>query len=156
MTGRPPEAVPIARLLAMAYRQLMDDLHARLKERGWDDVRPAFGFVLLAARAESTTARSIAGLMGTTKQAASKLLGVMEAAGYVRRSASCADGRRREVELSERGQHLLAAVEEIYAELEAEWADVIGEGNLVGLRADLARVVAHRHDGALPPVRPTW
>ena len=151
-----PEGVPIARLLAMAYRQLVDDLHARLKERGWEDVRPAFGFVLLAARSEPTTAGALADLMGTTKQAASKLLGAMEDAGYVRRSVSAEDGRRREVELSDRGRRLLGAVEEIYAELEAEWAAVIGERNLDRVRADLTRAVAHRHDGTLPPVRPTW
>ncbi|MCU1617435.1 MAG: transcriptional regulator, MarR family, partial [Frankiales bacterium] len=40
--------VPLARLFAMAYRLLVDGLHERLAERGWSDVRPAFGFVLLA------------------------------------------------------------------------------------------------------------
>jgi len=148
--------VPIARLLAMAYRQLMDDLHDRLRAQGWDDVRPAFGFVLLAARTEPTTATAIAALMGTTKQAASKLIDSMAAAGYVRRSVGAADARRREVELSERGRRLLDAVEAIYAELEAEWASVIGERGLARLRADLTRAVADRHDGSLPAVRPTW
>jgi DNA-binding MarR family transcriptional regulator len=148
--------VPIARLLAMAYRQLMDDLHDRLRARGWHDVRPAFGFVLLAARTEPTTATAIAALMGTTKQAASKLIDSMEAAGYVRRSVGAADARRREVELSARGRRLLDAVEAIYAELEAEWASVIGERGLARLRADLTSAVADRHDGSLPAVRPTW
>ena len=156
MTDPSDTTVPIARLLAMAYRQLMDDLHAQLRARGWDDVRPAFGFVLLAARSDPTTAGGIAELMGTTKQAASKLLGAMEAAGYVHRSASARDARRREVELSSRGRRLLAAVEEIYAELEGEWAEVLGDRQLDRFRTDLTRVVVHRHDGSLPPVRPTW
>jgi DNA-binding MarR family transcriptional regulator len=148
--------VPIARLLAMAYRMFMDDLHERLRARGWDDVRPAFGFVLLAARDEPTTATAIAVLMGTTKQAASKVIDSMEAAGYVRRSVGVADARQREVELSARGRRLLEAVEAIYADVEAEWAGVIGDRGVDRLRADLTRVVAHRHDGSLPAVRPTW
>jgi len=152
----PTPPVPIARLLAMAYRMLMDDLHERLRERGWHDVRPAFGFVLLAARAEPTTATAIAELMGTTKQAASKLIDSMEAAGYVGRSVGATDARRREVELSSRGRELLVAVEAIYAELEAEWAAVIGTRDVSRLRSDLSRVVADRHDGSLPAVRPTW
>lgn len=147
--------VPIARLLAMAYRMLMDELHQRLRDEGWDDVRPAFGFVLLAAREEPTTAKDIATLMGTTKQAAAKLLDTMEDAGYVRRRVSKADGRRREVTLSARGRRLLAAVEVIYADLEATWASVIGERAVARLRSDLTRVVADRH-GDLPAVRPTW
>lgn len=148
--------VPIARLLAMAYRMLMDDLHQRLRDEGWHDVRPAFGFVLLAAREDPTTAKDLATLMGTTKQAAAKLLDTMEAAGYVRRSVSRVDGRRREVDLSARGRRLLAAVEVIYAELEATWASVIGERGVARLRTDLTRVIAERHEGVLPAVRPTW
>ena len=52
--------IPLARLFAMAYRDLIDGLHERLRARGWHDVRPAFGFVLLAARDESTTVTAIA------------------------------------------------------------------------------------------------
>ena len=48
----------LARLFAMAYRQLIDGLHERLRDQGWTDVRPAFGFVLLAARAGPITAPS--------------------------------------------------------------------------------------------------
>ena len=53
MSGTPRS--PLARLCAMAYRDLVDGLHQRLVERGWNDVRPAFGFALLAARDVPTT-----------------------------------------------------------------------------------------------------
>ena len=43
----PAGGPPLARLFAIAYRQLIDGLHDRLQARGWTDVRPAFGFVLL-------------------------------------------------------------------------------------------------------------
>ena len=69
---------------------------------------------------------------------------------------SAVDGRRREVDLSARGRRLLAAVEAIYADLEATWAAVIGERGVARLRSDLTRVVADRHQGELPAVRPTW
>ena len=42
-------APPLARLFAIAYRSLVDGLHEELRARGWDDVRPAYGFALLAA-----------------------------------------------------------------------------------------------------------
>ena len=57
--------VPLARLFAMAYRMLVDDLHERLADRGWVGVRPAFGFVLLALRAGPVSLRDLPGVLGT-------------------------------------------------------------------------------------------
>jgi DNA-binding MarR family transcriptional regulator len=144
---------PLARLFAIAYRQLIDGLHERLAARGWEDVRPAFGFVLLAARDQPTTSTALAALLGTTKQATSKLVANMETAGYVARSPGEQDGRTRLVTLTRRGRELLDAVEGIYAELESEWAEVVGDARIEDLRGTLARVVADPQ-GALPPVRP--
>ncbi len=145
---------PLARLFAIAFRTLIDGLHDGLRARGWTDVRPSFGFVLLAARSEPVTATAVAALMGTTKQAASKLIEALEEAGYVQRTAGSRDRRHRPVELSERGRDLLAAVEDIYAELEQRWADALGRDAVETLRDNLVRVLAS-DDGALPPVRPT-
>ncbi|HEY8547596.1 MAG TPA: hypothetical protein VIL36_21185, partial [Acidimicrobiales bacterium] len=44
-----PGPMPLARLFAMAFRQLIDELHARLAARGWGAMRPPYGFVLVAA-----------------------------------------------------------------------------------------------------------
>ena len=146
----------LARLFAMAYRQLIEGLHERLREEGWTDVRPAFGFVLLAAQAGPTTATELAELMGTTKQAASKLVATMVETGYVAHKRSAGDGRERPVELTARGRRLLTAVERIYDELESGWADVIGAAGVQRLKRDLARVLRATSGGELPPVRPTW
>ena len=149
------EPPPLARLLAIAYRSLIDGLHDALRQRGWTDVRPAYGFVLLAARDHATTAGELAALMGVTKQATSKLVDAMVASGYVLRSAGVGDARRRPIELTARGRELLATVESIYAELEAGWADIVGRDHVERLRADLVAVVT-APDGTLPAVRPTW
>jgi DNA-binding MarR family transcriptional regulator len=153
--GGVSDRAPLARLFAIAYRSLIDGLHDRLRARGWRDVRPAFGFVLLAARSGPTTATELAALMGTTKQAASKLVDAMVDAGYVRRQATASDARRRPLELTPRGRRLLRTVEAIYAELEAEWSMVIGGERVERLRADLVAVLSD-DAGSLPPVRPTW
>jgi DNA-binding MarR family transcriptional regulator len=148
--------VPLARLFAMAYRVLVDDLHDRLRARGWTDVRPAFGFALLAARDAPTTTTELGVLMGTTKQAASKLVATMVDAGYLVQGSGAGDARQRPLTLSARGRRLLATVEAIYAELEHEWSGIVGADAIRRLRRDLTRVVTARHDGELPPVRPTW
>lgn len=151
-----PPALPLARLMAMAFRTIIDELHARLLARGWKDVRPAYGYVLLAARDASITGSEVAALMGVTKQAASKLIDAMESAGYVRRHEHPEDARSKRIQLSARGERLLRTVEAIYAEIESEWAAAIGAGALDRMRTDLTRALHALHDGELPAIRPTW
>lgn len=169
--------MPLARLFAMALRALVDELHDRLARRGWSDVRPLYGFALLAVRdgdrgegsdgageggggggdgGGPATVVSLAGLLGVTKQAASKLVTNLEQAGYVRRAAHAGDGRAKAVTLTDRGTALLATVEEIYAELEAEWAALLGADRVDTVRRDLVHVLRATHGGTLPAIRPTW
>ena len=153
----PSPPVPMARLLAMAFRDLVDELHRRLAEQGWTDVRPAYGFVLLAARDGGITGSGIAALLGTTKQAASKQVDAMAAAGLVTRNPADGDGRAKRVTLTAEGERFLAAVERIYADLEAEWAQALGgDSRLERTRADLLAVLHARHGDTLPAIRPTW
>jgi DNA-binding MarR family transcriptional regulator len=148
-------STPLARLLAMAYRQLVDDLHRRLAARGWSDVRPAFGFLLLALREGPVSLRELVTTLGTSKQAVSKLADAMVAAGLVERAADPRDARAKVLRLTARGRALLVDVEEIYGELEAGWAETLGADAVESLRRDLETMVRAAHDGALPPVRPT-
>lgn len=147
--------VPLARLFSMALRSLIDDLHARLDSCGFEDARPAFGFVLLSARGGSLTAKQVAQLSGISKQAATKLLASMEAGNYLRRVESDGDGRERPFALTPRGRRLLAKVEAIYAELESEWARTLGRAGVETLRSSVTEALCARHGGRLPPVRPT-
>ena len=148
MTG-----IPLARLFAMAYRLLVDQLHERLADRGWTDVRPAFGFVLLALRDGPVSLRDLPDVLGTTKQAVSKLVDAMVATGYVQRVADPGDGRAKRVQLSPRGDALLSDVEQIWAELEAGWGQTLGVARLDELRAGLETVLRAAHGGSLPAVR---
>lgn len=146
---------PLARLFAIAYRQLITDLHAGLARRGWTDVRPAYGFALLALREGPLSSSELGVLMGMTKQAASKLVGALVAAGYAQGAESTGDGRVRPIELTDRGRELQTTAEGIYLDLEGRWAEAIGVGRLSALRADVISVIT-TVDGELPPVRPLW
>lgn len=150
------QGVPLARLFAIGYRHMVGNMHQRLRARGWREVRPAYGFALLAARDRGTTITDLAVLMGMTKQAASKLAAAMIAGGYLDQRVDRGDARVRPLRLTPRGRRLLAVVEEIYADLEREWADAIGEGPVETMRNDLTRAIRASNDGVLPAVRPTW
>jgi DNA-binding MarR family transcriptional regulator len=155
--GRLEKRMPLARLFAMAFRQVIDDLHTRLADRGWRGMRPPYGFVLVAASHGPLNGSAIADLMGMTKQAASKLVDAMEADGYVRREPGGAGDRRsKQVALTARGRRLLDEVEAIYADIEAEWAEVVGRPRVEAIRDDLLAVLRATHGGRLPPIRPTW
>jgi DNA-binding MarR family transcriptional regulator len=145
--------VPLARLFAIGYRVLVDALHERLAAGGWTDVRPAYGFVLLALANGPAALRDLPAALGTSKQAVSKLVDAMVADGYVARDADPADARAKRVRLSPRGRELLAAVEEIYRELEGGWVDVLGASRLAALRADLTAGLGAMAGGSLPVVR---
>ncbi len=156
MTSTADDAIPLARLAAMAFRALIDELHVRLRARGVEDVRPAFGFVLLHAQRTDARAQDIADMMGMTKQAAAKLVTSMEQAELIRREAHPEDGRAQRIVLTRRGKSTLRTVESIYRELESEWAKVIGRAAVEDMRANLTAVLRATHGGALPPVRPSW
>ncbi len=146
--------VPLARLMAMAYRLLVDSLHEELAERGWQDVRPQYGYVLLACRERPTTSGEIAALLGVSKQAAGKLIDAMVDSGLLLRRSSAEDARAKPLVLSARGRRLLLTVEEVYTGIEEAWAAVIGRQRLEALRSDLVRVLRSGNDGSLPAVRP--
>jgi DNA-binding MarR family transcriptional regulator len=148
--------VPLARLLAMTLRWMVDELHRRLAARGWSGVRPAYGFVLLAVRAGPTTPVELAATLDVSKQAASKVADAMVADGLLTKVVDEHDSRRRRLALSARGEQLLVEVEAVYVELENEWAAIIGETGVAQTRNRLTRVLQAAHGGSLPAIRPSW
>jgi len=140
----------------MAFRQIIDELHETLAARGWADVRPSYGFVLLAARDGALTPKAITELLGFTKQAASQLVDAMEGDGYLLRSPHPDDARAKVLTITPRGREVLAEVEETYADIEASWATHIGATRVDALRSALTDALAAFFGDELPPVRPTW
>ena len=147
--------MPLARLFAIAFRALLERVHERLADEGYGDVGSGFGYVLLAARDRPLTGNDVATLLGMSKQAASKLIDAMQTARYLERRDHPEDARAKLLRITPQGKRLLATVERIYAELETEWADVIGADELQRMRSTLTTALRAMHGGELPPVRPT-
>lgn len=140
----------------MAFRQIVDQLHETLGDRGWGDVRPVYGFVLLAARDAPVTPRQVVELLGFTKQAASQLIDAMEADGFLRKDRDPNDARARLASITPKGVALLTEVEQIYAEIEREWGDHIGQRRVTAMRSALVDGLSAIYGDEQPPVRPTW
>ncbi|MCG8919237.1 MarR family winged helix-turn-helix transcriptional regulator [Actinokineospora sp. PR83] len=146
----------IPALLAMAFRTVMDQVHESLAAEGFDDVRPAHGFVFqyLSQCEVGATAVELGAHLGVTKQAAVQLVDELEQRGYVERGPHPTDRRSRMVVLAPRGRACVASVVRRWGEVEARWVDLIGADRVDHLRADLRRIVAD--SGQAVALRPVW
>ena len=152
------EDLPLARLMVLALRLLVDEMHLRLDAAGYGDLRPAHGYVLnAAAREGGVTATGVAGILGMTKQGAAKVIAELERAGYVVRGDDHRDARARPVTLTRRGRAALAAAARAQLQLEAEWEALASPGDMAGLRRVLeGALAATGADPAAMPLRPVW
>ncbi len=96
-------------LVALAFDELVRELHAALAAEGYDDVRSADGFVFRVLAEGPMTVSALAGRLGVTKQRGAQVVDDMESRGYVCRRADPDDARARPVQLTERGRGALAA-----------------------------------------------
>jgi DNA-binding MarR family transcriptional regulator len=126
--------------LLLAFRVLIDGVHAELARQGHPDVRPVHGFVFQAIGPSGTTAAELGRRLGVSKQAAGKSIDSLERLGYVERGADPGDARRKVVRLTPRGVDCLVRSARIFDDLRAGWAATLGEERLRALEADLRTV----------------
>jgi len=140
-------------LLAGAFRQLIDELHRRLAERGHPDLRPAYGFALQAIGPDGATMSEVGRRLGVSKQAATKTVAKLADLGYVARTADPDDARAVLVTITRRGQESLNTSAEIFEDLRREWITELGADRVTALEDDLATMVTRGpavHLGDLP------
>jgi DNA-binding MarR family transcriptional regulator len=126
--------------LLLAFRMLIDELHAELARRGHPDMRPMHGFVFQAIGPGGTTAAELGRRLGISKQAAGKTIDALEQLGYLERGPDPGDARRKVVRLTERAVDALQLSARIFDDLRARWAEILGTERLRALEADLRRV----------------
>jgi DNA-binding MarR family transcriptional regulator len=141
-------------LLGMAFHAVMEEVHVRLAEEGFDDVRPAHGFAFQYLSVHGgATAVELGEHLGVTKQAAVQLVDELERRGYVERRPHPTDRRARVVVLAARGWACVERVVALWAETERRWAALVGAERLTALRDDLSAFVTA---AGSPPIRPLW
>lgn len=79
--------------------------------------------------------------LSISKQAAAKVLGLLEERGYVARMNDAVDSRRKLVTVTPMGHEVMQQGEAIFEELRGAWARKIGELALDRLEQDLAVLV---------------
>ncbi len=128
------DRIPLPPLLENAREAGFEELHRRLAERGYSDIRHAHGCVFRWVEPEGTRLTELADLAGHSKQAVGEFVCDLEARGYVERVPDPADGRAKIIRLTERGIEAKETALEIFAEIESEWAERIGPERVEALR----------------------
>ena len=152
----PVEGLPLVRLLSMALRTSLEQLHEQLAAAGYPELRPTHGYALNAVARGEATASELAVGLGITKQGAAKVLQQLLDDGYVEQYVDRRDSRNRPVRLTRRGRAAVKTSVRIQAEMQRRWEEHVSAADVETLVTTLERVVRAENEGELPPVRPGW
>ncbi|MER6816001.1 MarR family winged helix-turn-helix transcriptional regulator [Spirillospora sp. NPDC000708] len=139
MSSAPPDppGFELPLRLFLAFRVIIDELHAELAREGHPEMRPMHGFVFQAIGPDGTTAVELGRRLGVSKQAAGKMVESLERIGYVERTADPADARRKIVRLTRYGVDALARSAQIFDRIRDDWVRRLGVGQVRALEGTL-------------------
>ncbi len=134
----------LALLLLGGFRQLADSAGGELLRRGYPELRPSQEFAMRAIAGGANSASELGRRLSISKQAAAKVVALLEERGYVARMDDAADSRRKLLTVTPLGHEVMQQGEAIFEELRAVWARKIGEPALDRLERDLAVLVGDK------------
>ena len=129
-------------LLAKASQRFNELLMERFAARGYGDVRPSFGSILVPLfDQDGVRVGELATRARLSKQALTGLVKLCESADLVVRERDPHDGRAFRIRLSARGRELRAVAERELRSLDAELVASLGKTNHAALRRALKGVM---------------
>jgi DNA-binding MarR family transcriptional regulator len=140
--------IPLAPLLGQLKELAFDELHRRLAEQGYTEIRPGHGCVFRFIDDDGTRLTELAERSGFTKQAVGEVVADLERLGYVKRVPDPEDRRAKTIMLTQRGREALAAGREVMADIERRWAEEFGEERIAQLR-ETAELLLESERGAV-------
>jgi len=129
-------------LLAKASARWHELLAEAFADRGYPEVRPAYGSILLPLFEEDgLRIGELAGRARLPKQTMTSLLRQMERDGLVRRQRDPDDGRAARIRLTARARRFLPVAEEVLADLDARVAEHLTRETTERTRAALVALM---------------
>jgi DNA-binding MarR family transcriptional regulator len=141
--------VPLPPLLGELKELAISELHRRLHEEGYPEIRAGHGCVFRFIDEEGSRVTDLAEAAGYTKQAVSEVVAELEQLGYVERVPDPEDGRAKTIRLTDSGRKAQAAGLRIFAEIEGRWTEEFGEERIAQLRETVEQLIAAER-GAVP------
>jgi DNA-binding MarR family transcriptional regulator len=131
-------------LLRDCLRWIQWQVHRRLVEAGYADLRPADANVLQYLDwDEGSRIQDLAARAQMTWQSMAELVAHLEQGGYVARRPDPRDRRARIVYLTERGRALTPIAISALRDAEAKWREIVGQAALDNLRHTLQDIWSH-------------
>jgi DNA-binding MarR family transcriptional regulator len=107
-------------LLAKASQRWNELLYERFRERGFAEVRPAYGSILVPLFEEDGLRMGrLAERARLSKQTMTTMVRLLERAGLVERERDARDGRAFRIHMTDRAREFKPVAEEVLAELDA-------------------------------------
>jgi DNA-binding MarR family transcriptional regulator len=126
-TDSPATTENVGFLLAKAAQRFNELLAERFAARGFGEVRPSYGSVLVPLfERDGQRLGELAAAARLSKQAMTGLVGRCEADGLVRRDRDPVDGRAFNVRLTDRGRAFRAVAEDVLGEIDDELVRSLG------------------------------
>jgi DNA-binding MarR family transcriptional regulator len=142
-------------LLAKSSQRWNELLHKDFRARGFGDVRPAYGSVLLPLFEEDGLRMGeLAARSRLSKQTMTTLVRLVERGGLVRRERDPGDGRAFRVWLTERSHRFRPVAEEVLRDLDALVAETVQPDDLETTRSVLKGVMELWNPEPSPPSSP--
>lgn len=136
------QRLPLPPLLAEVKELAIDELHRRLAEEGYDEIRPGHGCVFRFVSPEGSHLTELAERSGLTKQAVGEVASDLERLGYVERVPDPADRRAKFIRLTGRGSEAQGAALRIFSEIERRWGERYGEERVTCMREAAEAILA--------------
>ena len=129
-------------LLAKASQRWNELLHEQFVARGFGEVRPAYGSILLPLFEEDGLRMGeLARRARLSKQTMTTMVRLLERDGLVTRESDPADGRAALVRLTRRARAFRPVAEEVLGNLEARVADRLTQKEATALKSALSKGV---------------
>jgi DNA-binding MarR family transcriptional regulator len=120
---------------------VQDELFARLRDAGFDDIVPRHGVVLAYLRPEGVRATDLARSSGQLKQVVGVIVDDLERLGYVERKPEPTDRRAKLIVPTRRGRKQMEAADQIMAAISARHAAALGAKEFTRFLANFRTVV---------------
>jgi DNA-binding MarR family transcriptional regulator len=126
---------PLPALLTEVKMAAVRKVLSRAADAGHPDIREGYGCVFGFIDVENgSRLTELADASGLTKQAVGEAVTELERLGYLTREPDPSDRRAKIIKLNDRGVDAYWTARRLFAEIEQEWAEQLGEDLIATLR----------------------
>lgn len=140
-TPRSSDRYLIGALLIVPFQVIRRRVYDALIEQGYDDLRSAHLPVFQWLDADGSRISVLAEASQMTRQSMGELIDYLERCGYVVRTPDPSDKRATLIQRTERGWEVNRISRAVVEQIEAEWAEELGQEAFAQLVAHLRRLV---------------